>query len=411
MYLFLAFIICLLPTILSIISIIKVGIKPFTLLQIIFFCVFVLPIFLDFLNGSPRYYDFPGFRDSADDSKVNFLYNTFIIFISLFNWFFRGQQTININISGKFNWIDILLLLLTVSPLVTVFFAPDLSYYSTYGIDKPATIRMLLFHSLISLLTNISVVICAYLLAKMHIRQLIFVMLLSLVVLLDFWLNGKRAIVLIFILMLLLFYWLKNRTKNRNTIFLITILFTGFSIFNIWYQSNIRDFNSQVNKAESYENFRIDYFRDQRVKMVIYSIIYPERMRILEYNGQSFLFDIAAFVPRSIWDNKPYPYAVYFTSAIYYAPIEDRGWGMTTSIYDELLANFGFIGILIFQIFLVRMFRKASQLDSKFFPLYVLFLTLLSFMVQIVAFLFLYILAVIWYIKIRNRRITSISTM
>lgn len=410
-YSFLAITICLIPTILSLISIIRVGIKPFTLLQIIFFLVFVLPIFLDILNGSPSYYDFPGFRDSADDGKVNFLYNTFIIFISIFNWFFRGRKTIDISISRKFSWIDISLLLLTVSPLITVFFAPDLSYYYTYGIDKPATISTLLFHSLISLLTNISVVICAYLLAKMDIRQLIFIMLLSLIVFLDFWLNGKRAIVLIFILMLSLFYWLKNRTKNRNTIFLITILFIGFSIFNIWYQSNIRDFNSQLNNSESYENFRIDYFRDQRVKMVIYSIIYPERMKILEYSGQSFLFDIAAFVPRSVWDNKPYPYAVYFTSAIYYAPIEDRGWGMTTSIYDELLANFGFIGVLVFQIFLANMFNKVLRLNSKFFPLYVLFLTLLSFMVQIVAFMFLYILAVIWYIKIRNRRITSISTI
>ena len=103
-----------------------------------------------------------------------------------------------------------------------------------------------------------------------------------------------------------------------------------------------------------------------------------------------------------MWEDKPYPYAVYFTSAMYYAPIEDWGWGMTTSIYDELIANFGIIGAIIFQIFLPKLFKKVLSLDSQFFSLYFLFLVILSFMVQIIAFMPLYLIALIWYMKIRK---------
>ena len=105
-----------------------------------------------------------------------------------------------------------------------------------------------------------------------------------------------------------------------------------------------------------------------------------------------------------MWEDKPYPYAVYFTSAMYYAPIEDRGWGMTTSIYDELIANFGILGIIIFQMSLPKLFKKVLSLDSKYFPLYFLFLIILSFMVQIIAFMPLYLVALIWYIKIRKSK-------
>lgn len=401
-YSFLAVMICLIPTILSLISIIRVGIKPFTLLQIIFFLVFVLPIFLDILNGSPSYYDFPGFRDSADDSKVNFFYNIFVIFISYFNWFFRGKNTININIKNEFKGFDIALVLIAILPLIAVLFSPDPSYYSSYGIDKPTNIELVFFHSFISLLTNISVTICAYLIVRMELRKLIFIIFLGLIVLVDFWLNGKRAIVLIFVMVYAIFHWLKN--KNIKSIFTIIILLIGFSLFNNWYQSTIRDFDSEVNKSEAYESLRIDYFRDQRIKMVIYSILYPENMKILEHTGQSFLFDLTFYIPRTMWEDKPYPYAVYFTSAMYYAPIEDRGWGMTTSIYDELIANFGILGIIIFQISLLKVFKKVLRLDSKIFSLYFLFLVILSFMVQIVAFMPLYLVALIWYMKIRKTR-------
>ena len=374
-YSLLTILICSIPTLLCLNSLIKTGIKPLTLLQVIFYTVFILPILLDIINNTPAYSNFPGFRDSVSDSKINLLYNIFVIFISYFNWFFRGKTTIDINLESRSKWFDVILVLITVLPLVAILFAPDPSYYSSYGIDKPTNIELVFFHSFVSLLTNISVTVCAYLIVRMEVRKLIFIMFLGLIVIIDFWLNGKRAIVLIFVMIYAIFHWLKN--KNIKSIFTIIILLLSFSLFNNWYQSNIRDFDSDTNKSEAYENLRIDYFRDQRVKMVLYSILYPENMKILEHSGQSFLFDLTFYIPRTMWEDKPYPYAVYFTSAMYYAPIEDRGWGMTTSIYDELIANFGILGIIIFQMSLPKLFKKVLSLDSKYFPLYFLFLIIL----------------------------------
>lgn len=116
-------------------------------------------------------------------------------------------------------------------------------------------------------------------------------MFLGLIVIIDFWLNGKRAIVLIFVMIYAIFHWLKN--KNIKSIFTIIILLLSFSLFNNWYQSNIRDFDSDTNKSEAYENLRIDYFRDQRVKMVLlFYFISRKHMKILEHSGQRLIHSL-----------------------------------------------------------------------------------------------------------------------
>jgi hypothetical protein len=53
------------------------------------------------------------------------------------------------------------------------------------------------------------------------------------------------------------------------------------------------------------------------------------------------------YVPRALWPEKPYPYAVYFTSALFLIPPQSLGWGMTTSWLEEAIANFSWFGFLL----------------------------------------------------------------
>ena len=77
-------------------------------------------------------------------------------------------------------------------------------------------------------------------------------------------------------------------------------------------------------------NMRVDYGRDDVTKMAIYAELYPDELEILEYPFQSFLFTATMYVPREWWSDKPWPYAVYATSALIQIPSQYVGWGMTT---------------------------------------------------------------------------------
>jgi hypothetical protein len=118
--------------------------------------------------------------------------------------------------------------------------------------------------------------------------------------------------------------------------------------FSVIYQSNVRGVSyDALSGDQAAEGARIDYTRDSRVEMALYSAIYPDKMQILDYPGQNLLYYVTLLVPRSLWDNKPYPYAYYFTSAMLNRYPQNFGWGMTTGIFDETIANVGLLGILL----------------------------------------------------------------
>lgn len=400
---FFTFILCLLPTSLCVYSIFKVGIKPFTVLQVLFFFVFILPLLLDMIFGVPEYTSFPGFYEAGKSKLTSYIYNLFILFVSYFNWFARGSKTIEINFKDIGIKFDIFLLVLMFLPIFLFLFAPDQSYYKIYG-GNPArnySLDASIYHGFINFSSFISVIFGAYLISKYISKNILFGIFIFAIILIDFWLNGKRTIVLLFSFFLGLFFWLKY--KNFKSIFLIFTLFLSFLIFSNWYQSNVRDLGDQVSVKENYENIRVDFFRDQRVKMAIYSELYPHQMKILSYPGQSFVFVSTFYIPRSIWLDKPYPYAQYFTSALFFSDAKLWGWGMTTSIYDEFIANFGFLGVVFLQILLFFYFKSVNNISSNYFKIFALFLVMLLFMVQIIAFMTIYIFGFIWFLKLRNK--------
>src|SRR5690606_38518167 len=122
-------------------------------------------------------------------------------------------------------------------------------------------------------------------------KNFLLALIILLITLLDFWLNGKRAIVLIFLFFLGLFYLIKY--KNVKSILFSIFLCGVFFVYSNWYQGNVRDYGGEVTFKEKYENIRIDYFRDQRVKMAIYAQLNPSIMSILDYPGQSLLFNVS----------------------------------------------------------------------------------------------------------------------
>jgi hypothetical protein len=102
------------------------------------------------------------------------------------------------------------------------------------------------------------------------------------------------------------------------------------------------------------------------MKFTIYAELHDEYHNILDYRGQSVFYNFVCFVPRSMWPNKPWPYAQYLTAAMLFRKsVEDIGWTMTTSWLEEAIANFSWAGVLIGPLFLSLVCRIGDQTSNR----------------------------------------------
>lgn len=119
----------------------------------------------------------------------------------------------------------------------------------------------------------------------------------------------------------------------------------------------------------------IDYFgRSLDTKFVIYSLLHPEVVSILDYPGQSVLFDLLFFIPRSIWSDKPYPFGDYYTAAWFGNSIIGLGFRITTCWFAEMLANYSWIGLpiaLLIYKAILDLFDKIEHPVVSLFSIYV----------------------------------------
>ena len=94
-----------------------------------------------------------------------------------------------------------------------------------------------------------------------------------------------------------------------------------------------------------YTQLRIDFGRDDVTKFVLMREM--EGQPILEYRGESVLSLLLMIVPRFIWPAKPYPHYRYLTAELYGITPDELQSGMTPSIFEMMVANFGYLGMII----------------------------------------------------------------
>lgn len=115
-----------------------------------------------------------------------------------------------------------------------------------------------------------------------------------------------------------------------------------------------------------YYEFNEYFFRSMHLRFAIYAALHPSEIHILDYPGQSILFSVFYFVPRTLWHSKPWPYVYYYISgvlgysALSYSKI---GWGMPASYYTEFVSNFGIVGLFIGIVFTVWAARFFDRRD------------------------------------------------
>lgn len=375
-----------------------------------------LPLLLDETIGHLNYNNEPGFALASADELTNILYCLYIAVVPVI-WLWVGKSKVNSSYPMSIRTIPdgfameveqlnvihrVVLFAMLVCPLLMVLFSSYSTEYLTFYETARFTNVFEPIRSYISIACFLAIMAGCYLLAKSP--PLIYgrwpssksVILLAPWMLIAVWINGKRGAVAVLAFLLILALRHRGVLRGLKTYILLASSLIIVLTFSVFYQ-----FHSERLDTTLYENARIDFGRDHTIKMTIFAELHPETMRILEYRGQSILFNLIAFIPRKLWPEKPLLYAQYFTSAMFLVEPQPWDWGMTTCWLEEAIANFSWLGMLIGPLLMGIIFRAGDSTKSSLARILTPLIATLFLVVQLSAFAPLFL---VWFLGVvRNK--------
>ena len=347
-----------------------------------------LPLVGDILLGVPQYRLFPGFADAAHDQATCLVYCGFVSLCPILWWYFagplrrhhiHGKSRVLDQIRGHGTILDVVLIVVVLSPILLLAVAPDRSIYGCYS----AACRQwylrgseTVFHAILVKSIQLAIIAAAVLLLRA--RNLMARMLWVVPVIgVHCWLHGKRNIVAFAIFLIIYVLWSRGVLLRRRLAIATAAATFMFLAFSTFYQTNLRfnDYSAANRTMEQWlEGMRIDYGRDDVIKLNLYAELAPEFPPILDYRGESFVIVGTFFVPRWFWPNKPDSYAAHVMTAAMGGP-SPGGGTMTTTILAEAIANFGWLGMLAGPVAVVGICRISDAFRDELLHVLALFIT------------------------------------
>jgi hypothetical protein len=326
-----------------------------------------MPLALNHLKGLPDYNYTPGFYIAAQDATTAFIYCAYVSAVPVI-WWITGRSsaaavssidTYGDQFQAALMHLRPIFALFVMSPLLAWILAPDPWIYLEYGVsasrefnDSKRSVLEIFndparYKDVIFTVSFLCIIGASGLLVSFRRLHIVHLYVLAPWLLIAIWLNGKRYIIAMTIFVLGYILWERGYLIGMRLIVAMVAVAVLMGIYSYVYQMTYRGENLQ-DASRWYENVRMDYGRDDVIKLAIFAELRPDVIRILEYRGQSLLFYSVFYVPRDFWPEKPYPYAVYSTSAIsMFSSPRQLGWGITTSILEEAIANLSWAGMLV----------------------------------------------------------------
>ena len=371
----------------------KIGLSTRYIVYYFFFFIMVLPIFLDYIVGKPVYNSWflgskhYGFIASYDDSITRIIYDAFLMWfqyiilyykrnIELEEYYYehRNQSVINLNSRTK-KGIYFSLILLAFLPTILVIICPinnnilfhlgwrEQNLFGAASSEFYYSIEKLSYVGLISSLLLVLSKSKEFLNIHGKVQRFLFGCLKPVWILLVYCnvcIESKRSI-LIFCMAVLITYLIDAVPKNKMG---WVILVSGIAValiisISVYVKIVYRDYSAGAFDA-LYTTLRIDYFRDDTTKMLIYSL-FDKQFKVLAYPFQSYLMQIGFIFPLDYLGTPRLGYNTYFTCALVNAPLSSGLSNTTTSMYDELIANFGLLGCIIAPFITLKITKIADK--------------------------------------------------
>lgn len=369
---------------------------------LVFAFFFGVPQVLDLLVGSPMFTYQRGFVVSQYDRTTNLIYLAYIALAPVVMLAAGGasrvddQRVPSVPLRG---WIRLFSWGAMIALPFVVLLSPEPEQYARYAtfVGQSAGVNPQ-YHVLVSLAALLAGIAAVVVLTAPNTLPILRVATLPFLGM-AIWVQGKRSIVALALLLLIYLLWTRGYLRGRRFVVALVAAVAVLGLFSYSYQSAVRGVGDDrpmrqddLANSPAYVGFRVDYGRDAVTKQAIYAELHPDEIQILEYRGQSLLFDLTFFVPRSMWPSKPYPYATYVTSAMFGFKPRDLGWGVTTSWFEESIANLSWLGLLLGPLVPALVCRIGDRRRTPFAGLLTVTVAGLLLILQFIAFMPLFAL-------------------
>ncbi len=364
-----------------------------------FWIVYVLPLALDYIVGTPIYDNlstpnrFFGFSVSYNDEFTRILYDLFIIITQLFilrwRWIFTfgslsrhrgnsfaGQTVVKDEFLFSRGEMYLVIILAMATPLLC--FATGKGWIAcTFGWRELNLGQAILEqgnYSFYEKLSYLGVTASVFLLLwRDYERSSLFTrgfrtILAAALLYSNICIEGKRSILFFALIMCFMFQMYFGREKYAllKTLLSLCVIVAVVILTSVYVKTQFRGYSSFENL---YTSFRVDLFRDDTVKMVIYSFTYRELKPLLTWPFQSYITQVYSIFPLDFLSGlgviqlPRVGFNVYLSSALSKQAIETGVNFMTTSIADELIANFHVFGAFALGPLLVSISRFIDRLS------------------------------------------------
>ena len=345
----------------------------------VFMCI---PVVCDIILGIPTYvYWVKSFSNYIMDYNTCIVYNAYVLVSMLCillyaekaqKKYYRRDDVVGVELSSfRVPALDVILIVVPVIWIVAKYGLSTFSGYTTLNRRAVDSESVWSINQLITL--SIYLYITRFFSKERKFKEnvLLFIWMFVLA-----WINGKRYIIVTMMEAILFMYQqfvvANKKAKKLNLRIIIPAGVVAILAFSIFYRTTIK-----VTAASEYiyGSLRVDFGRDDVTKYVIKNVLLEGR-KILEYPGQSFLNLFFFFIPRGLWPSKPYPHYRYLTAHIFGTTIYNIPAGITPSLFEMSLCNFGWFGFpvtIIMLLVLCRLTDKNKRQDQKL--IYLLIIT------------------------------------
>lgn len=340
-----------------------------------FFFIYIVPLIMDYTFGFPEYffhwdatntsYDkYAGFIESYKDETTRIIYDFFLIVIQFLLIPNKVKPIQKVEYKEENNTVSSrLFLILFFFSILPIVFSLVVGYYYIpfiYGWRENPILSMLQndnYYSTIEKLTYIGIASSLICLLSPN-KNFLFKLLMLCICYMNVSIESKRSIVFFTMaIFLLLKYKGFGKKINFFQLAFITVLcVVGIVIYSLYIKTNIRGYSDA---DQLYTNIRIDLFRDDTARLVIYSL-FSNMKSVIEWPFQSYITEIMYLFPLDIINGMlrlevtSIGFNTYLTSTLVGASLSEGLRWMTTSMIDEALANFSIVSFILIPLFLKR---------------------------------------------------------
>lgn len=380
----------------ALVNIKKLKISTRYIIYFTFFVICILPLFMDYIIGKPMYGLLPnryhGFVISYDDSTTRILYDIFLVVSQyiILKCFWHQKYRVVLNSRSKQyskdvnnSGYDLRELNRTMQRICVcvALIAPVIAIIGGYTIvlfvfgwrdehlfDYVTASSFYSFMEKFSYLgatTSLLLMLSDYR-EKRTYRGLFYRIASVPLLVMNICIESKRSIVFFCFIMVvvILLYGKSKDIKIGRIIGIAAILAMIVIVLSVMVKTQSRGYSGIMT---IYSTLRVDIFRDDTIKMAIYGMLNPNEIKILDYPFQSYLMQIRYFFFLDIIAGKGFiplqglGFNKYLSSALIGADLSMGYSFMTTSMFDEAIANFGVIGFLTAPILCAIVSRNADK--------------------------------------------------